>query len=296
MPTTLDVETYQDPASSSTPRASYPPITDCERQTFQPVAQARADHERSRLAIGPRPRVHDPAGAEHSRLALAAPDRRADPPRRADDQPRRRRRAERLHATPRPSSASRRPSHCPDNAKVGTIVDQIRRAPGRSSRARSTSAQPKPGQPVPAVHDRRRLRHPRQADRRAAPRPEDRPDHAPSSKTCRSCPSKSSRCTSSPPIAGSWRRRPTAPSTRSRRDLFPWNTCSPTQSSQFGVSVTAGPRRQPLPGRYAALRPAARGRHLQLQRRRLLQLHPEARPRRRRPVPRRPQLHDAARA
>jgi hypothetical protein len=40
MPTTLDVETYQRPGALVHGEDSYPPIVECERQTFRPVAQA----------------------------------------------------------------------------------------------------------------------------------------------------------------------------------------------------------------------------------------------------------------
>ncbi|TMK57452.1 MAG: hypothetical protein E6G51_06745 [Actinobacteria bacterium] len=40
MPTTLDVETYQQPGKLVHADGSYPSITECERQTFRPVAQA----------------------------------------------------------------------------------------------------------------------------------------------------------------------------------------------------------------------------------------------------------------
>ena len=52
--------------------------------------------------------------------------------------------------------------------------------------------------------------------------------------------------------------------------------------------------RQPVPGPGPALPPAPGRRDLEPRRRRLQRLPPEARPRRRRPVPRRPQLQDAA--
>ena len=41
MPTTLDVGTYQRPESLVHADASYPITTECQKQTFQPVAQAR---------------------------------------------------------------------------------------------------------------------------------------------------------------------------------------------------------------------------------------------------------------
>jgi hypothetical protein len=45
MPTTLDIETYQQPGRLVHADGSYPEITECERQTFRPVAQARLTTE-----------------------------------------------------------------------------------------------------------------------------------------------------------------------------------------------------------------------------------------------------------
>ena len=81
-------------------------------------------------------------------------------------------------------------------------------------------------------------------------------------------------------------RRPLLPLERGARRP----ALDPTTSASL-----EGPDGQPCPGADPALQPAPRGRHLQPARRRLLATSPEARPRRRRPVPRRPQLQDAAR-
>ncbi len=70
---------------------------------------------------------------------------------------------------------------------------------------------------------------------------------------------------------------------------------SRTQNSVQHFSLDAGPARRRLPGPGPAVPPAPRGRDLEPDGRRVLQLPPQARPRRRRPVPRRPQLQDAAR-
>ena len=80
-----------------------------------------------------------------------------------------------------------------------------------------------------------------------------------------------------------------------RRTSSPGTTRSPPQRSQPNFSLDSGPDGSPCPGQVRPFTPAPRGRHVEPGRRRLQRLHPEARPRRRRPVPRRPQLQDAAR-
>ena len=74
----------------------------------------------------------------------------------------------------------------------------------------------------------------------------------------------------------------------------PWNDRLAPQPSEPILGSTRAPAAA-VPGRHPALQPEPGRGHLEPHGRRLLQLPPEARPRRRRPVPRRPQLHDAAR-
>ena len=66
---------------------------------------------------------------------------------------------------------------------------------------------------------------------------------------------------------------------------------TPTSSS----ASTPGPSGAPCPGQVRPFHPRLVAGHVEPGRRRLQRLPPEARPRRRRPVPRRPQLQDAAR-
>ena len=90
------------------------------------------------------------------------------------------------------------------------------------------------------------------------------------------------------------RPRPAAASTSPKPTSSPGTTCSPDQHAAVRRHRLRAPSGRPCPGREAALQPAPRGRHVEPAGRRLQRLPPEARPRRRRPVPRRPQLHDAA--
>ena len=128
MTTTLDVETYQDPGDFSTPRAATPDVTECERQTFQPVAQARADHRRGRLAVGPRPRIQRSAGAGTPRRPRSSGPA-TDPSRRADDQPRRRRWAERLLRC-RGELGTEEPSHAPTTPRSARSSSESESLPG----------------------------------------------------------------------------------------------------------------------------------------------------------------------
>ena len=57
LPTTLEVQTYQDPEHLSEAKSSYPAITECEDETFKPVLYASPTTERDRLAIGPERRA-----------------------------------------------------------------------------------------------------------------------------------------------------------------------------------------------------------------------------------------------
>ena len=80
---------------------------------------------------------------------------------------------------------------------------------------------------------------------------------------------------------------------RPRRQLLPLERNAAGPALGPAVRPRQWPARRPVPGRGAPVPAAARGRDQQPQRRRLLQLPPQTRPRRRRPVPRRSQLQDA---
>ncbi len=52
MTTTLDVESYQEPGVFTHAESSYPLVTECERQTFQPVAQGELTNDESDAPSG----------------------------------------------------------------------------------------------------------------------------------------------------------------------------------------------------------------------------------------------------
>ena len=133
---------------------------------LQSVGPGQADHRGGRFPLRARPRRQSAAAAGLRHLALADPRRQPGLPKltinpdAADGQA--------PAPTRRPSIGVEAPAHCPDNAKIGTIVISSTALPGDLT-ARSTSANRSPG-PVPAAHLRRRLRHPREADRGPAAR------------------------------------------------------------------------------------------------------------------------------
>ncbi len=77
-------------------------------------------------------------------------------------------------------------------------------------------------------------------------------------------------------------------------DFFPWDGALPEQQSSQVFGLESGPHGSSVPGPGPPLQPEPGGGHLQPGRRRLQLLHPEARPRRRRSVPRQAELHDAS--
>ena len=197
--------------------------------------------------------------------------------------------------TRRPTSAPTAPAHCPDNSKIGTFDVDTPALDGPLDRLalhRRTEAR----QPVPGLHDLRRLRHPRQARRRRPARPADRPADDDASPTCRRSRSKSSTCTCSPPTAAWWRRRPAARSTRrdvdSRR---PGTTRSRRSTRRRSSASRSGPNGSPCPGQVRPFNPRLVAGTSNPVAGDFSDFIAEARPRRRRPVPRRPQLQDAAR-
>ena len=182
------------------PRAktsSYPAITECEKEIFKPVLQATADH-RTR-----------PTPPRASTSSSAPPSSRASPPRpseikigdrhpaaRLHDQPRRRRRPERLHRR-RGQLRLRGPGRLPRQLQDRHLRDRLadpRRTPDRLDLHRRTEAR----RPVPPVHDRLGLRDQRQADRLDQARSPDRPADRLLRRPARRSRSKTSSCTSSP--------------------------------------------------------------------------------------------------
>ena len=78
-----------------------------------------------------------------------------------------------------------------------------------------------------------------------------------------------------------------------KAEFYPWNATLAEQESTQVFGLRTGPHGTQCPGQIRPFKPDLGG-HLNPERRRASLLHAETRPRRRRPVPRQAQLHDAA--
>ena len=121
MPTTLEVETYQTPGTPVTATSSYKPITDCDRQTFKPVAQAKlttaeADAPSGIDLIVRAPQVQSKATSPSQvrTVVLRLPEGLTINPDAADGQS--------ACSDVDAALGTEAPAHCPDNAKIGTIT------------------------------------------------------------------------------------------------------------------------------------------------------------------------------
>jgi hypothetical protein len=129
MPTTLDVETYQRPGVLAHADASYPPITDCGRQTFAPVAQARLTTGEVDSPSGmdfeftiPQAQTQAAAPSQLRGVELLFPEELTINPDAADGQ---------SACTDAEAELGREaPAHCPDNSKVGTVTITSESLPG----------------------------------------------------------------------------------------------------------------------------------------------------------------------
>lgn len=120
-PTGLEVETYQRPGQLVTAASSYPPIVECERQSFRPVAQARLTSGEADSASGldlefeiPQAQTHAAAPSSLRGGELIFPEGLSINPDAADGQ--------RACSDAQAGFGLEIPQHCPDNAKVGTVV------------------------------------------------------------------------------------------------------------------------------------------------------------------------------
>ena len=86
---------------------------------IQPCLLQQADDGRDRLSIGSEPDVQSAADARHHAGGVKVRTVVVDPARRVDDQPRRRRRADRLHRRPGRTSAPRARPTAPTTPRSG---------------------------------------------------------------------------------------------------------------------------------------------------------------------------------
>ena len=89
LPVTLDVQTYQDPENLSHAEVTYPPITECENETFKPVLFSAPTTKEADSASGLDISLRDPAGTRLRCHSVRDPFRHRHLARRPDDQPRR---------------------------------------------------------------------------------------------------------------------------------------------------------------------------------------------------------------
>jgi hypothetical protein len=129
MKTTLDVESYQEPGVFAHAESSYPLVTECERQTFLPVAQGELTSDESDSPSGldlvfTIPQAQGiPASPSQLRTGeLILPEGLTINPDAADGQS--------ACSDSDAELGNEKQSHCPDNAKVGTIVIQSDSLPG----------------------------------------------------------------------------------------------------------------------------------------------------------------------
>jgi hypothetical protein len=127
--TSLDVETYQEPGVLSHADSSYPSITECERQTFQPGAQARLTTGEADSASGldlviraPQPQSKAASPSQIRAAVLTFPEELTINPDAADGQS--------ICSDVEAGIGTESLSHCPDNSKVGTISISSAALPG----------------------------------------------------------------------------------------------------------------------------------------------------------------------
>jgi hypothetical protein len=121
LPTTLRVETYQSPGAAVESKDSYEPITNCVRQTFKPVAQAKLTTTEADTASGidlivkaPQPQSKAASPSQVRTVSLGLPEGLTINPDAADGQS--------ACSDADAGIGTEAPAHCPDNAKIGTIT------------------------------------------------------------------------------------------------------------------------------------------------------------------------------
>jgi hypothetical protein len=121
LPVTLDVQTYQDPENLSHAEVTYPPITECENETFKPVLFSAPTTKEADSASGLDISLRDPqelvfaATPSEIRSAIVTlPDGVTINPDAADGQL--------ACSDSQLNLASEGPAACPDSAKIGTVA------------------------------------------------------------------------------------------------------------------------------------------------------------------------------
>jgi hypothetical protein len=244
MPTTLEVETYQRPGATVHASSSYPTISGCESQTFQPVAQARLTTDEVDSPSGlelefsiPQAQTQAASPSQLRKGELIFPPGLTINPDAADGQS--------ACSDSQAGFGREEAPHCPDNAKVGTVLIASESLPGDLTGSIYL------GQPLPGNQYRLFIL----ADGFGI--------HA-------KLLGKLSPDPSTGQLTASFEELPQLPFERFEMHLFasdrgilatptqcavyavdthlyPWNAALADASSQFGLSVTDGPAGKPCP-------------------------------------------------
>ena len=121
LPVELEVQTYQDPQHPSHAETTYPPITECEKETFQPVFFSAPTTKEADSASGLDISLANPQAlnrattpSELRGAIVTLPEGLTINPDAADGQ--------RACTDSEANFGSEGPANCPDNAKIGTVT------------------------------------------------------------------------------------------------------------------------------------------------------------------------------
>ena len=279
---------------STTASASYPATTDCDLEVFNPSSTPAPRSPGDRLALGAQHRAQRTPVPRPRRLALGDQSGHRHPAAGASRSTPTPPTGRRPAADAQANFGSEAPAECPDQSKIGTFADRhpgAGRAAGRLPLHRRTEAR----RPVPPLPGRRRLRHPRQAARLLQARPRDRAADVPIFEDLPQVPFDDFHLHLFASDRGLMATPTPAPSTRPGPSSTPGTRRSPNRNRPRCSASTRARTATHCPGQVRPFHPRLVAGTSNPARRCLLLLHPQARSRRRRPVPRRPQLQDAAR-
>ncbi len=129
LPTTLEVQTYQDPENLSSSESEYPETTGCELEVFNPVLYASPTTNEADAPSGLNVELSAPqflgfaaSPSEIKKAVVTLPEGFTVNPDAADGQTK--------CTEEQANFGSEGPDHCPDNAKIGTFQIETQALPG----------------------------------------------------------------------------------------------------------------------------------------------------------------------